>query len=477
MKLLVESVFQKLLTELRNIAGGVPSVDSYYAMQYRNGYVGYYDMKPGEGDGKYLQSLDPNDPNRFLRKLSGKYVQQVDSNPELKAAADELVKLGFLTITDKKETYKDITSKHNKDIFPTPDDVPDVTKVYSAGTYDFRDDNTLKVDHTSKVIDLDQNYKQYNPRRTDPSKRGGANYRGPSYVIPSGDVAFKNNELGLQKMLKFLMQQDPKLTADYKIVGDEKYRAMTVGQLVEKPGEVQAALTGRGKLTMFHGTSKARWRIIERKGLRPGVGGDVYADLVPGWSENNVYLTFNHANAENYATRQAIKDGSEAVVLRVEVPDVSNFVADEDAFGWINLDRPYQLQIRQRHSNDFETYTAEGQQHAKIWMETFGEKRVRMNEEGQAFYKLLIDHINNDLSKKSLKGGTIAYRGVILPKFIQLDMVYSRTPFKTPEQKGGPGEEEYSRIRTGVQKTAKRYDESVLRKFIGTLLSENLRGH
>ena len=474
MEHLLEKVFRKLLTELRNITSGPPSANVYYAMQFKNGYVGYYDMKPEPNGGMILQPLDPADPNRFRNKIVGRYVQEVDENPELKAAAEELMRLGFVKIVDKKETYKDITSRYNKKLFPTPEDVPDVTQQYSEGTYDFRSDNTLKVDHNKKVIDLDQNYTQANPRRTDPRKRGGADYRGPSYVIPSGKVAFANNQLGLQKMLKFLMQQDPRMTPDYKFVGDEKYRTMTVGQLVEKPGEVETALTGLGKLVMFHGTSEKRWNAIQKKGLRPGSAGEVYFDMVSGWSENNVYLTFSHANAENYATRQAIKDGSKAAVLRVEVPDTSRLVADEDSFGFITFSRPYQIQVKSRYGDE-ESYTVTSE-HVKNMLDTFGEKRVKMDEEGQALYKELMQHINNELPKKSLKGGTIAYRGMIPPKFIQLDMVYSKTPFKTPEQKGGPSDEEYKEIRTGVQKTAKRYDES-LRHFIANVILEMHQSH
>lgn len=467
MEHLLERIFRKLLTELRNVAGGPPPVDEYYARQYANGYIGYYKMDTSKGYAN-LVSLDPNDPNGFLGKIVGKFVQQVEKDPDTKRAADELVKLGFVKVVNKEQKYKDITSKYNKELFPTPADVPDITPLYEQN-YDFRGDNTLKVDHIKKVIDLDKNYTQSMPRRTDPSKSGGASYRGSSYVIPSGDVAFKGNQLGLQKMLKFLLQQDSRLTPDYKFVGDEKYRKMTVGELVEKSGEVESALTGRGKLVMFHGTSEKRWSIIQKKGMRPGSAGEVYYDMVTGWSENNVYLTFDHSVAENYATRQAIKDKSKAVVLRVEVPDVSNLVADEDTFGYITFSRPYQIQVKSRYGDE-EPYTVKSE-HVKNMLDTFGQKRVKMDEEGQALYKELMQYITNELPKKSLKSGTIAYRGIIPPKFIQLDMIYSKTPFKTPEQKGGPDMGEYEEIRKGVQQTAKRYDES-LRRFIAGVISE-----
>ena len=482
MNVLFEKVFRNLLTELRNIAGGTPNVDVYYAMQYANGYVGYYSLQNTKNGLLELVPLDPNDPNRFLRQIDGRYVQEVEKNPEVKAAADELVKLGFMKVINKKEMYKDITSKYHKDLFPTPEDVPDVTQTYGQ-TYDFRRENTLKVDHTNKLIDLDANYKQEHSRRGDPTK---SRNQGAAYVIPSGQVAFDNNELGLQKMLKHLMGSDSRITPDYRIVGDEKYRSMNVGQLVKKPGEVETALTGRGKLVMFHGTSKARWNIIEQKGLRPSSGGDVYVDLVEGWSENNVYLTFSHANAENYATRQAIKDGSEAAVLRVEVPDVSKLVADEDAFGMFRPDRNYSVKVKYRGEDRFydyefvkgdDPYKSENELHnIRLLLMVISQGRLVMDEDGKALYKDVMNYLQTTAAKGSLKGGTVAYRGIIPPKFIQLDMVYKRQKFKTPERKGGPSDEEYEEIRTGVQKTARRYDES-FRRFIASVISEMRQSH
>ena len=471
MSLLIESVLRKLLTELRTFTNFKPTDDVYYAMLRKNGYVSYFKMGTSQQGGYLMNPLDPEDPFKNRQKIFNKYVQQVDKDPELKASADKLVQLGFLKIKDQKEEYKDITSKYSKDVFPTPEDVPDVTQKYVETGYDSAE-NTLKVDHTNKSIDLDANWLQYNPRRTDPSKRQGAAYTGPAYVIPSGTTAFSGNELGLQKMLKFLMSQDSRITSDYKITGDEKYRTMTVGQLVKKPGEVETALTGRGKLVMFHGTSKARWRMIERKGLKPGASNDVYIDLVTGWSDKNVYLTFSHTNAENYATRQALKDRSEAVVLRVEVPDISNLVADEDVFGQWSPKRKYNIFIKGRYG-EWTPYTVggENESYLKNIMEMFGTGGIEMEGDGKELYKDMMQYITNELPKKSLKQGVIAYRGFIPPKFIELDMVYEKTPFKTGEKKGGPDDEEYNRIRRDVQQKARRYDEALVRKFVETLMS------
>ena len=88
-------------------------------------------------------------------------------------------------------------------------------------------------------------------------------------------------------------------------------------------------------LVMWHGTSEARWEIIQNKGLRPGYTGEAYVDLVPGYSEHNVYLAHTPKGAQFYAKRQAKKDNSKGIVLRVQVPDPSKIVADDRyARGW-----------------------------------------------------------------------------------------------------------------------------------------------
>lgn len=475
MQQVIEHVMRKLLTELRNVAGGIPSVDTYFARQYANGYVGYYKLNDNGHGSKKLVALDSADPYRFFDDIVGRYIQEIAKDPKKQMAADELIRLGVLFIQDRKEEIKEFTWKYHKDIFPTPQDIPDVSQQYNYN-YDHRENNTLKVDHIAKSIDLDQNYLEEYSRRGDP-RHDGANARyGKSYVIPSGKVAFEGNELGLQKLVKFLMQQDSRITPDYKILGDEKYRKMNVSQLVKKSGEVETALTGRTKLVMFHGTSLEKWNIIQKTGLRPGAGDDIYADLVKGWSEKNVYLTFTHDNAQNYATRQAIKDGSPAAVLRVEIPDVSKLVADEDTFGYMNLSKRYTIQTRSKdifdfNPNDYEPENLSDEQNVKTLMRAFGNNEILMDNEGKMLYDELMQFVNNNSFKKSLKKGVAGYRGMIPSKFIQLDMTYKKQAFSTSERKGGPDDEEYNRIRTTVLQKAKRYDES-LRRFIANVISE-----
>ena len=82
----------------------------------------------------------------------------------------------------------------------------------------------------------------------------------------------------------------------------------------------------------YHGTSKKRWEeAISKKGLRPGLNGnDAYVDLIPGYSEHNVYLASNAKTAEFYGKRQAEKDeDSQYVVLQVQVPASAKLRPDD----------------------------------------------------------------------------------------------------------------------------------------------------
>ena len=124
------------------------------------------------------------------------------------------------------------------------------------------------------------------------------------------------------------------LTDDFIIKGAPPEIPKTVGQALQMRDYVQKTFKDKD-LVMWHGTSEARWEIIQNKGLRPGHTGEAYVDLVPGYSEHNVYLAHTPKGAQFYAKRQAKKDNSKGIVLRVQVPDPSKIVADDRyARGW-----------------------------------------------------------------------------------------------------------------------------------------------
>ena len=118
------------------------------------------------------------------------------------------------------------------------------------------------------------------------------------------------------------------LTDDFVIKGAPPDIPKTVGQAVQMRDYVQKTFRDRN-LVMWHGTSEARWEIIQNKGLHPGNTGEVYVDLVPGYSEHNIYLATTPKAAQYYAKRQAKKDNSKGIVLQVQVPDPNKIVADD----------------------------------------------------------------------------------------------------------------------------------------------------
>jgi hypothetical protein len=135
------------------------------------------------------------------------------------------------------------------------------------------------------------------------------------------------------------------LTDEFVIKGVPPDIPKTVGQALQMRDYVQKTLQDRN-LVMWHGTSEARWEIIQNKGLHPGNTGEAYVDLVPGYSEHNIYLAHTPKAAQFYAKRQAKKDNSTGVVLEIQVPDPNKIVAD-DRFaqygGEIEGDKPNQI--------------------------------------------------------------------------------------------------------------------------------------
>lgn len=162
------------------------------------------------------------------------------------------------------------------------------------------------------------------------------------------------------------------VTPDFKIKGlanSEK----TIGEFLEKEdaGEFVKQNTASKPITLYHGTSMKAWEEIQKNGLVPGKTGDTYVDLIPGYSEFNVYLAVSPKTSEFYGKRQAKKDGSDQyVVLEITVPDVAKILPD-----------------------DATAYNMNGLTQADI------HKRVKMS-------------IDRD--------GSVAYRGAIRPSFIKL---------------------------------------------------------
>jgi len=118
------------------------------------------------------------------------------------------------------------------------------------------------------------------------------------------------------------------VTDEFTIKGAPPDIPKTVGQALQMQDYVQKTFQNKN-LVMWHGTSEARLEFISRKGLRPGHTGEAYNDLIPNYSEHNVYLATTPKTAQFYAKRQAKKDESTPVVLKIKVPNPNKLIADD----------------------------------------------------------------------------------------------------------------------------------------------------
>lgn len=119
------------------------------------------------------------------------------------------------------------------------------------------------------------------------------------------------------------------VTDDFRIKGVPPHIPKTIEAVLQMHDPTDLVITQQ-PIVMYHGTSMKRWQTIERKGLQPGNASGVYNDLIPNYSEHNVYLAVSAKVAEFYAKRQAQKDGvTEAVILAISVPDPTKIMADD----------------------------------------------------------------------------------------------------------------------------------------------------
>lgn len=127
---------------------------------------------------------------------------------------------------------------------------------------------------------------------------------------------------GMRQRTATDIQSDQKAIRELFRYGvDETYKikglsngTMTVKEFLSLADPTDQVLKGSPG-TFYHGTSLSRWEKIKRFGLRPGQTGDAYIDLVPGYSEHNVYLATTKKTAEFYGKRQAVKDRDDSYVI------------------------------------------------------------------------------------------------------------------------------------------------------------------
>lgn len=135
----------------------------------------------------------------------------------------------------------------------------------------------------------------------------------------------------IQKVFKELMKF--KVTGEFKIKGLQPTLNKKVKEVLAMKDVVDELSSSNdvAHMKFYHGTTKAKWEeFIKTKGLIPGKYGDAYNDLIPRYSEHNVYLATQPKTAEFYGKRQAKKDNVEGyVVLEITGLDIGKFRPDD----------------------------------------------------------------------------------------------------------------------------------------------------
>ena len=504
-------VKEVILLELRNVANeGPPAAEKYFARPVGEGYVLYYDVGPAGNPQAIPGTIGELYDNTYVRGAQSVGGSDYRLTPGQIANAKKLVSLGLFKKRVRTIDNPDITFKYRgnrpgsaESLWKSEADVPSTCEEYFLSDVAFE---FLLVNTKQKLVSLEASWKENNTRRggNTPTKISNV-----SYVMPSGDVAFTQKTLQLQKLFKHLIVADPRVTADYRIISpDDKFKGKTIGSVTNEIRATDIAVGGTpGKLIVYHGTSTKRWPEIQKKGMLPGKFEKAYSDQIKGYSEKNLYFTMDPHTAENYATRAAIWDKAAALILQVEIPDISRIVPDEDSMGWFILSREYNLRLTPGEKTDYggkwdtithsypsvsydrENITIGGQQHVKNILEflksanrtkAYGKLESEAPEAGPEYvkddeYNALLREIEQKMAGfliKSLRNETFAYSGRILPKFIRKWKEYPKVAYPRVVDKGGGTGREYEETRQKVIDKMKRFDknESFLRSIVKMLL-------
>lgn len=392
----------------------------------------------------------------------GAYFRDYELNPDSLAKIEKMVAAGLgHKNPDPPEPirYPDITFDHRKGekgspaaSWQSPEDVPSTHTGYKI--YGPAQNFGIRVNHGKGEISMDLSFLSWMNRRGGQKPGSSPHRQYPSYVIPSGDVTAGTTQ-DIKKLLKHVMQRDARDILDYPIVGNEKFYGMTVRDVLGQRGasEIQRATDPSSTdLVAYHGTSSNLVKSILSKGLRPGKSQYSYVDQVAGWSDGNVYLTISPVEAENYATRAAIWYGGKPTVLRITVPDTTKIVADEDWWGKFELDEPVTVGDDDKKAEHTHIYPKHWPDIRKLWL-----VRGWIDERAAASIDAQVDRAIKTNFKRGMKGsGAFAYRGLIMPKFIEKWREY---PKKSYGSENTLDQEKYDRIRREVQAQMKRFDQ------------------
>lgn len=154
--------------------------------------------------------------------------------------------------------------------------------------------------------------------------------------------------------------------------------------------------------TLYHGTTDLHAQEISEHGLVPQIETDSpnrgNANTIPGYTENNIYLTSKLEYAKLYAVHQAKKLGGKPIIYEVKIPDRDKLVPDDR----------YIAHQAQKRLQDF--------------VKDFDQSKLPAKyEEGDSAYQVFFkDAMTHPWVYSLTFDGNVGYSGVIPPDYIKL---------------------------------------------------------
>ena len=181
----------------------------------------------------------------------------------------------------------------------------------------YRPTSYLIIDHDKKTISRVDKSAEHSTRMSG-YKRGST-----EYILIRAD--FSIDPKSMLKLSRDLLKKYPNYTVQEK-----------TPEVMDINRKMQAIFNGRGNIKVYHGTSNAIYKKIQKqKKMIAGQGPD-YTDKIQGHSERMIYFTLDPNVARRYAIRAA--KSNNYVILEVTLHDLSKLRFDEDSLaGAVNM--------------------------------------------------------------------------------------------------------------------------------------------
>lgn len=326
----------------------------------------------------------------------------------------------------------------------------------------FTKSHGVHVDPQTKTVNLDMSDQSLELNRRPNVKIGNDNHNKAKRSTPilHGQNELKDHEL--RKVLNSLKAHVPDIH-EYTVTGDDRHEGKKVHEVVSAPTPNEQWIRGREPITFYHGTSEKQAKIIQEKGLHPGKRTEGYADLVPGYSEHNVYLTTHPEEASNYATRQAIHDKSKATILKVVIhpQHFDKLRPDEDNMNWVgSLPPTPKSKLLMQHPELKPHLTSSAfhykgmnhtDPHSIPWNNEWVDENKPSHEDAETYKARLHTNIKAAFETTARLGKTTAYKGSVDPKHISHHATWALQSTKMD-----PDEDEYMAAREKMRATLRR---------------------